>query len=96
MDTSNLLLCSITSDLNDLTTLIPNTLLTSFKTFITHMSIAAYIIKYIEQDLPVKISSFLAYLFIPFIGSIVLSLHSFTHWILTISIYSDTSLASRW
>jgi hypothetical protein len=52
------------------------------------MSLAAWIIKYIEQDLPIKISSWLAYLFIPYIGLIVLSLHSFTCWILTIAIYS--------
>jgi hypothetical protein len=45
----------------------------TFKTFITFMNTAARITKYIEQDLPVKILSWLAYLFNPIIESIVIS-----------------------
>ncbi len=75
-----------------MTLLISNILHISFKTFITLMSIAACIIKYIEQDLPVEILSWLAYLFIPFVGWIDLSLHSFTPGILLIPIHFWTLL----
>ncbi len=71
-----------------MTLLIPNVLCITFKTFITFMNTAARITKYIKQDLPVKILSWLAYLFNPIIELIVIFCHSFTCTILSIPIYS--------
>ncbi len=59
----------------------------TFKTFITFMNTTAWITKYIEQDLPVKILSWLAYLFNTIIEWIVIFCHSFTCTILLIPIY---------
>ncbi len=90
MDTSNFLLSSITSDLNDLTyTQYTSHFLQDFHYSHEHRILDHWIHWTRSTSWDIIMAG---YLFIPFIGSIVLSLHSFTHWILGIPIYSWTLL----
>jgi hypothetical protein len=59
-----------------------------FKIFLTFMNTMAQFTNYIEQDLPIKFFSWLAYIFIPIIELMVLFAHSITHTIISIPIYS--------
>ncbi len=59
-----------------------------FKTFITFMNIMARSTNYIEQDLPMEIFSWLAFIFIPIFEPMLLFGYSITCTIISIPIYA--------
>jgi hypothetical protein len=73
-----------------MTLLLPTILYSTFNTFIKIMDIAACTAKYIEQELPGKLISWLSYLFFPAIIAVLSSFHIVVSSFRAIPIYFRT------
>jgi hypothetical protein len=70
-----------------MTLLLPTILYSTFDTFIKIMDVAAYTAKYIEQELPGELISWLSYLFFPAIIAVLSSFHIVVSGFTAIPIY---------
>jgi hypothetical protein len=84
------LLPFITPNSNDLTS--THNIYSAVKIFIKIMNAADYAAKYIKQDLPGKLISWLSYLFFPAIIAMLSSCHSMVSRLMSIPIYFWTLL----